>query len=101
MAEQVEYATPQNATPGTLLFRVDDFEMSRSRGVVNVVYVGQNGVRIPAKWRDTESSNVATVMMRQINKYLFAPKTLERALIERGVADGFLPPGGTITGTPD
>lgn len=95
MADEITYSEPieTRTYAGTTTLKVEQIEARRTEQYLRVLITGDNGVRFTAEWRGAD----VQPLLQAINAGSFAPKTLNRWLLEQAMANGKVPGGGTIT----
>jgi hypothetical protein len=107
MAEQLDLTTPDQAEPGTPVYRVAGIWLDWDGRNFYVVLIGDNGTQRQETYRDNEDasgdllegSTIATDRMRTLNKANLSNKSLQKRIMEMLINDGRLE--GSISGTPD
>jgi hypothetical protein len=93
MAEKIDLAAPDQATPGTMEYRIAGLFLNVEDEYVEVNLRGANGELRVERYDD------ALPMIVALNKANLSTKSLQRRIMERLITDGRL--AGTISGTPD
>lgn len=108
MAERIDLTTPDQATPGTPMYRVAAFYFDYDGGYFYGLLVGASGERRQEIYRDGQDelgnelgdgSTIATDRMRALNRANLSTTSLHRRFLEMLTNDGRL--NGSISGTPD
>lgn len=99
MPESVTFTTPYSKVAPATTATLVQLDMSMELGRIYAVLKGDSGERFEGTWSDAAGEN-ATTLMRALNKANLSTKSLQRRVIEQGVADGKWP-ALTINGVPD
>ena len=96
MAEQLDLASPEQAAPGTVMWKpIILFHLDWEKATIKAGFRGGSGEYTSVGWSGTD----ATTLMKALNKANLSTKSLHKRIMEKAVADGKL--SGTISGTPD
>lgn len=93
-AETLTLTVPET-TPAITTYSVDSLTLNWTRASIMVVVMGTNGER---KTFTYEGASARTIMLA-LNKADLSALSLQRRILQRLTADGFLV--GTVTGVPD
>ena len=95
MSEQLDLSSPEQASPGTVTWRLIELNFNWEQATIIASFRGDNDEYTSINWGGVD----ATALMIALNKADLSVKSLHRRVIERAIADGKMV--GTISGTPD
>ncbi len=95
MAEQLDLASPEQDTPGTVTWKPILLHLDWEQATIKAGFRGDNGEYTSIDYNGTEATN----LMVALNKADLTVKSLHRRVMEKAITDGKL--SGTISGTPD
>ncbi len=95
MAERLDLASPEQAAPGTVIWKPILLHLNWEQATIKAGFRGDNGEYTSVGWDGVD----ATTLMVGLNKADLTVKSLHKRIMEKAIADGKL--SGTISGTPD
>ena len=93
--EQLDLSSPVTQ-PSVTSYTVERLSIQRSPACIDVTAKDNNGKETAV----TYNGATAQTLLGQLNKGNFTVNSLQKQVINRLIADGYLP-AGSVTGTPD